>query len=45
MAERLGRGLQNLVHQFESGSDLQAQNHFDGFGLFFALSGLTSERP
>ena len=23
MAERLGRGLQNLVHRFESGSDLQ----------------------
>ena len=23
VAERLGRGLQNLLHQFESGRDLQ----------------------
>ena len=38
MAEWLGRGLQNLLHRFESGSDLNKKSLIREYRAFFVSS-------
>ena len=40
MAEWLGRGLQNLLHRFESGSDLKEKPHQQSWWGFVLLGWL-----
>ncbi len=45
MAERLGTGLQNLLHRFESGSDLQKKLLVNQAAFFYGELGLHIKWP
>ena len=38
VAERLGRGLQNLLHQFKSGRDLQKKDRWKAVLFFYGAT-------